>query len=235
MAQRGARPAFGCSQPNEGLSPHPNGCSPSQLIAAMVSLAMRSPSTTILFGSDSREAQEIAAFLEREWAMAVRRARRWAELPPGSSCDLVVLELPVLGSEAVTLARSAARLRPAPIQLAFGEGLSGAEAFALARAGVQAYLSPPVRLARFDQALREALQDSPNLPLFAQRLVGRRGLPDVQREVRRLMIEEAFARTGSRSGAARLLQVTRQAVQQALREAPPEESGSEVPAARAAS
>jgi hypothetical protein len=67
-----------------------------------------------------------------------------------------------------------------------------------------------------------ALREVPSLEPLVTALVGRVPMRELQRAVRRVMVREALAQAeGSRSGAARLLEVSRQAVQQAVRQDAP--------------
>lgn len=136
----------------------------------------------------------------------------------GHSPDLLVLQLPLLGGEAVQVAEAAAFQHPAPIQIAIADAVSPEDAFRIGRVGVAALLARPLSLTALSDALAAALRTPPDLGPVLKASVGQRPLRDVQHEVRRVMVTEAMARSGgSRGGAGRLLKVSRQAVQQALR------------------
>jgi DNA-binding response OmpR family regulator len=185
----------------------------------MVVPTMRSLETALFIGTSSGCGTKIVRVLEEEWGMQVRRASTFAEAlvalaPP---LDLVLLEVPLADGDAVALARSAARLRPAPLQLALGGNGAETDAFVLGQVGVHGYLTHPFSSEQLSATLRQALVYAPDLTPIVQTVVGQRGLSEVQQEVREVMVTQAFARAGSRVGAARLLKVTRQAVQQALR------------------
>jgi two-component system, response regulator RegA len=67
--------------------------------------------------------------------------------------------------------------------------------------------------------VEKALSEPPKLDALVAASVGRTPMRELQTEVRRVMVEQALAKAeGSRSGAARLLHVSRQAVQQMVRE-----------------
>lgn len=185
----------------------------------MVVPAMRSLETALFVGAPSSHGLEIVHVLEEEWGLLVRRASTFeggleALAPP---LDLVLLEVPLADGDAVTLARRAGRLHPAPLQLALGGSGAEMDAFTLGQAGVHGYLTQPFSGERLSAKLRQVLTYAPDLAPIVQTVVGQRGLPEVQQEVREVMLTQALARAGSRVGAARLLKVTRQAVQQALR------------------
>lgn len=180
---------------------------------------MRQLKTALIVASGSAPCAPVASLLEKEWGLRVRRASTFDEglaglAPPP---DLVVLEVPLPGGAAVDFARRAGRLSPAPLQLALVRSRAEREVFALGQAGVHGYLTVPHSAADLSAALHEALRYQPDLEPILRTVVGQRGLSEVQQEIRRVMVAEAFARAGSRVGAGRLLKVTRQAVQQALR------------------
>ena len=92
------------------------------------------------------------------------------------------------------------------------------EAFRLAQAGVRAYLPKPFSIQELASTVETACSEAPDLEPMITAWVGRVPMRELQRKVRRVMLKEALAQTeGSRSGAARLLHVTRQAVQQMVR------------------
>ncbi|MEY4512980.1 MAG: hypothetical protein RLZZ450_5102, partial [Pseudomonadota bacterium] len=74
-------------------------------------------------------------------------------------------------------------------------------------------------LDRLAERIERALSEAPKLDALVAASVGRTPMRELQTEVRRVMVEQALAKAeGSRSGAARLLSVSRQAVQQMVRE-----------------
>lgn len=84
------------------------------------------------------------------------------------------------------------------------------ETFRLAQVGVRAYLPKPFGAAELEEAIRQAVTESPALEPVITAPVGREGMKPVQRQVRDVMVKEALARSeGSRKGPARLLRVTR--------------------------
>jgi two-component system response regulator RegA len=92
------------------------------------------------------------------------------------------------------------------------------ESFRLAQLGVRTYLHKPLRLDELEAALVYARTAPADLRPYARGLVGLRPIHEVEEELRKTMVEEALARAGgSRSGAARLLAVSRQLLQHMLR------------------
>ena len=132
--------------------------------------------------------------------------------------DLVLLDFGLPDGPAYPLLEATASASPAPIVIAMSVVATPEDAFRLARFGVHRFLQKPVALADLESAIRAACEEGPDLRPMAQRAVGHASLQDVQRRVRDAMIQEAVALArGNRSRAARLLRVSRQAVQQALR------------------
>jgi DNA-binding NtrC family response regulator len=132
-----------------------------------------------------------------------------------ASPQLVIVDLWLEGESALPLVEEAAHHRPAPAVLAISGRASPEEAFRLGQLGVRAYLPKPLFHERLVEKVEEALRQAPDLEPWIAAQVGHASMRNVQSGVRRVMLEEAMARAGgSRSGAARLLQVTRQAIQQ---------------------
>lgn len=129
--------------------------------------------------------------------------------------DLLIIDVRLPDASAFEVLRVAQALSPAPVVIAISGKASPEEAFRLAQHGVRAYLAKPFSIEDLASAVAAARGDAPNLEPVLAASVGRIPMREVQSEVRRVMVKEALARSdGSRSGAARLLQVTRQAVQQ---------------------
>jgi DNA-binding NtrC family response regulator len=91
------------------------------------------------------------------------------------------------------------------------------EAFRMAQAGVSAFIPKPIDLNTFSASIELVLQNPPNfLPQVATQ-VGKKTYYDIVRNVRKTMLEQALARTGgNKVQAAKLLDVSRQAVQQMI-------------------
>ena len=93
------------------------------------------------------------------------------------------------------------------------------ESFRLAQAGVRAYLAKPMGVDELTTKIEAALRGAPELEPLVVAAVGHKPLRGVQGDVRRAMVDQALARAeGNRSEAARLLSVSRQAVQQMVHE-----------------
>lgn len=125
------------------------------------------------------------------------------QLPDGTAFDL--LDAMSTRSPRPTLVVMSGRAAP-------GDG------FELAARGARAYVEKPVDARALLDALEDALANPPDLAPHLRSAVGRVGLREVEELTRRTMIEEALSREqGNRRGAARLLRVSRQLLQHALR------------------
>ncbi len=150
-----------------------------------------------------------------EAATAAEARSMLAEPPPP---DLVIIDVHLPDETAFGVLEAARELSPAPIVVAISGKASPDEAFRLAQAGVRAYLPKPFSIQELASTVETACSEAPDLEPMITAWVGRVPMRELQREVRRVMVKEALAQTeGSRSGAARLLHVTRQAVQQMVR------------------
>lgn len=150
------------------------------------------------------------------FATTTKEARRLLAQHPLP--DLILLDVRLPDGPIVPLLNEIADLSPAPIVVAMSGLARPDETFLLAPLGVRAYLSKPFGSEELAQAIDAACRDTAPLQPVITALVGRVPMRELQKIVRRLMVKEALARTqGSRSGAARLLRVTRQAIQQIVR------------------
>lgn len=132
---------------------------------------------------------------------------------------IVVLDVCLPDGSGVTLAREASRLRPAPLMMAVSGQASADEAFTLASLGVRAYLPKPLSFRDFTKTVEKMIEAAPDLAPLLVTAVGRTPFQEVLALVRRSMAEQALALSdGNRTGAARLLGVTRQAVQHLIRD-----------------
>jgi DNA-binding NtrC family response regulator len=133
--------------------------------------------------------------------------------------DLVLLDVVLPDGGAHDVLELLDRRHPAPAVIAMSGAAEPAQSFLLATRGVRAYLDKPLRLDRLHAAIQQALEDAPDLRPVLRQTVGHKAFDDVQTEVRSVMLDEALARTqGSRSGAARLLNMSRQLLQYLLRQ-----------------
>lgn len=132
--------------------------------------------------------------------------------------DLILLDVMLPDGDAFTVLEQALKLTPAPIRIALSGAAKPEEAFRLARYGVRRFLQKPVSLAEIWNAVCEANEAPPDIAPLVQESVGHVSLKDLTGSVRTVAIRQALAiARGNRTGAARILQVTRQAVQQMLR------------------
>jgi two-component system response regulator RegA len=132
---------------------------------------------------------------------------------------LVVADVMLSDGDVLPFVRELASGWPRPVIVAMSGCASPEQAFGLASLGVSSYLPKPFGLAELAEAVARALERPPELEAPVRAHVGHVSLPEVQKRVRCAMLEEALARAGkNRSETARLLGVTRQAVQQAVRE-----------------
>ncbi len=132
--------------------------------------------------------------------------------------DLIILDIRLPDEPGFAVLEAAQWVLPAPIKIAFSGVASPEEAFRLAKYGVRAYLQKPVSFQQLEAAVRDAQGNEPELTPLVQGCVGHLSVRAVQQNVRDVMVCQALALAdGNRSGAARLLHVTRQAVQQMIR------------------
>jgi DNA-binding NtrC family response regulator len=118
---------------------------------------------------------------------------------------------------ALRVARTSTRFCPTPAIIIVSQG-PHPDLFELGQAGARAHLSWP---ATPDEVLSclTAHRASDELERSVRSLVGRVGIKDAQEWLRKTMLRQALeASQGSRRGAARLLSVTRPAIQRMLRE-----------------
>lgn len=132
---------------------------------------------------------------------------------------LVVLDVNLPDGDGVDLAGHIAQLRPMPLTLAISGQASAEQAFRLKALGVNQYLAKPFSLQEFEQAIEALADATPDLTPHVLPLLGKQGLRELNTQVRRDLLEQALSRSaGNKTKAAELLGVTRQAVQQMLRE-----------------
>lgn len=148
-------------------------------------------------------------------AGSLRAARELLPRLPAAIITDVVLP----DGDAIELVNEAARMRPAPIIVAMSGQASAEQAFALASVGTSGYLAKPFTLGDLRQVLIESFERAPSFDLQVAHQVGRVPMNVVQKRVRKLMVEQARAATeDNRTQAGKLLGVSRQAVQQIVRQ-----------------
>jgi DNA-binding NtrC family response regulator len=157
----------------------------------------------------------------RDWGATVHwvRTLREAIAACAQPFELLVLDTQLPDGSGVALAELAVRTRPAPMLLAVGTRQSAREAFRLAQLGAVGFLQKPVSRSELSLALEQLFEQAPDYLPHMVAIVGRVSFREVLERVRRSMAEQALAMSaGNKTGAARLLGITRQAVQQLIRD-----------------
>lgn len=157
----------------------------------------------------------------REWGATVHwvRTLREAIAACAQPFELLVLDIQLPDGSGVALAELAVRTRPSPMILAVGTRQSAREAFRLAQLGAVGFLQKPVSRSELNLALEQLSEQAPDYLPHMVAIVGRVSFREVLERVRRSMAEQALAMAaGNKTGAARLLGITRQAVQQLIRD-----------------
>lgn len=179
----------------------------------------------VLVVEDDRPLCSALARIARGWeaevfeAYSIPEARALLAHAP----DLVIIDLWLEGESGLDLVEHAAHHRPAPAILAISGRASPEETFRLGQLGVRGFLPKPLFHDQLVEKVAQLVSQPADLVPFISSHVGMTSLKEMQRGVRRVMLEQAVSRAnGSRSGAARLLQVTRQAIQQSSIAARPE-------------
>lgn len=132
--------------------------------------------------------------------------------------DLIICDVYLPDGSAQKIFEATLRLSPEPVKIAMSGYASAEEAFQLAKLGVLAYLPKPFALEQLSESIERVLDAPPDIDTLLRASVGQVPMRQLQQRVRRVMVGQALALTrGSRSGAARLLDVSRQAVQQITR------------------
>jgi len=145
-------------------------------------------------------------------------ARRGIEIIRAFSPQLIVLDFQLEDGNAFDILAVADMQQPAPAALVMSGRAGPAQAFELSDRGVRGYVQKPVDPETLLEAMRGVLETPPRLAPRLRAAVGNLGLKEVEALTRRTMVEEALAReSGSRRGAARLLHVSRQLLQHAIR------------------
>jgi DNA-binding NtrC family response regulator len=132
--------------------------------------------------------------------------------------DLIICDVYLPDGSALKILETALHLSPEPVKIAVSGHASAEEAFQLAKLGVLAYLAKPFSLAELSGTIERVLAAPPDIDTMLRASVGQVPMRELQQRVRKVMVGQALALTrGSRSGAARLLDVSRQAIQQITR------------------
>jgi two-component system response regulator RegA len=185
--------------------------------------ASRLPASILVVDDDEDVASGIrdvlAGHVERiESATDVRSA---CALLDGWMPDVLILDILLPDGSAFDVLEHLEGRHSTPVVLVISGRADREEVFRLGRFGGAGFLEKPFGPAALRRALVAAIAAVPDVRHQLRVLVGRRPLKAVEREARDTMLGEALARSsGSRRGAARLLDVSRQLVQQMLRRKP---------------
>lgn len=174
----------------------------------------------LIVEDDARLRTALAGLAARKWNAVVcdadtaEGALSLLHPPP----DLLICNVTLGDRFACDVFEAARTLSPEPATIAMGDFASPEETLRLARMGVREWLTKPFGLDELCAAVQRVLTEPPQLDPFLRASVGLVPIREVQRHVRRVMVDQALLLSrGSRSGAARLLGVSRQAVQQFIR------------------
>lgn len=184
-------------------------------------LVRRAPRRVLLVEAEPALANSLREALEVWGGGAVRSVSTLEQAIQACTMrfELVVLDLDLPGGCGMQLAAAATRLRPLPAIVAISGRAAPVDAFRLAQLGVLAYLPKPVSPAELTRQLELVLAQTPNYVPHLLSTVGRESFRSVLDRVRRAMAQQALALSaGNKTGAARLLGITRQAVQQLIRD-----------------
>ena len=157
----------------------------------------------------------------REWecdiieADSLEAARHTLHTVP----DLVILDVCLPDGSGVDFASELVALAPIPQIIAVSGTATASEAFKLKELGVRGYLPKPFALEELVATIDGILQAPPELAPHLTPYLGRTSFRKVQAEVRKTLLQQAMTLSdGNRTHAARLLDVSRQAVQQMIKE-----------------
>lgn len=133
--------------------------------------------------------------------------------------DLIITDVKLADNgSGIEVVKAANSIKPTPIMLAISGEATPLEAFLLAKEGVVGYIPKPLEFTTFIATIESILESVPELDSLISAQVGKRTYSDVLFKVRQTMVEQALAKcNGNKVKAAKLLNVTRQAVQQMLK------------------
>lgn len=132
--------------------------------------------------------------------------------------DLVMLDFSLPDGTALDVIGELNALRPQPLVIGISGTAQPEQAFHLAQRGVRAFVSKPFDRDAIQRAIEVARSAPTDIAPHVRSLVGHEPVKRVEELVRSTMLDEALARSaGNRRSAARLLHVSRQALQHMLR------------------
>ncbi len=177
----------------------------------------------VLIVEDNAPLRSAIARHVRNWGSRPLEAgtAREANALLAASPDLLVVDLHLPDQLAFGVIEAAARLWPKPICVVISGRASPEQTFRLAQLGVRAFVAKPFSLEQLQHAIECAIREAPALEALIAASVGRVPLRTLQARLRNVMVRQALALArGSLSETARLLAVSRQAIQQMLRSRP---------------
>lgn len=171
----------------------------------------------LLVGDEQGSMQELGVLLSAVGVPRIMRIREPSSIESHLTGTLAIFVDSAAPARVLQVARSVGRQPAQAWIVAVGAPATPREMFEYGRGGVSAFLESPVDRDALRACLTHAVGD--DLGSLARALVGRMGLKEAQRELRVLMVSHALRLCrGSRRSAARLLAVTRPAIQRVLRE-----------------
>ncbi|MCP4600135.1 MAG: response regulator [Proteobacteria bacterium] len=132
--------------------------------------------------------------------------------------DLILLDVVLPDGDAFDVLAGLSEERPHPMIIAISGAATPDRSFELAKWGVHTYLSKPFGIKKLRETIERVQSQPLNLRPHIRSLVGQRTIHEVEGEIRSTMVKEAMARAkGSRRGAAKVLEISRQLLQYILR------------------
>lgn len=172
----------------------------------------------LLIGEEHGPMRELARLLPAIGVQRITRVLDPSAIESPLTCAVTMFVDSAMPGRVLRVAQLALAQPEQPRVIAVGAPAGPRDMFEYGRGGVGAFLEAPVDRDALRACLVPAAGDS--LQGMARALVGRIGMKEAQRELRVLMVSHALRLCdGSRRSAARLLDVTRPAIQRVLREA----------------
>lgn len=135
-----------------------------------------------------------------------------------SAPNVVLLDHALPDGTALDILGELNALRPKPVVIGLSGSVLPHESFRLARLGMSRFLAKPFLCEELLSELECALTVPPDIEPQLRDWVGMVPIKDAEQLVRATMVNEALAKSaGNRRGAARLLSISRQMLQQVLR------------------
>jgi len=185
----------------------------------------------ILVVEDDENLFEALRFDSRSWPGSVlpqantvelhsARTQTEALIALARAPELVLLDVQLAEGSGIEVVRTAPAVHRRPLFIAMSGKASAREGFELAQLGVRAYLAKPFTPEELRATIHDAWQlreQDRELARSAVAQIGQQPIHVVQDQIREEMLREALARTDwNYTRAAKLLGVTRQAVQQMM-------------------